>query len=896
MYALLIKFPFSSINDEKYELSLYSASTSQAVFSNALSYVASDRRSFKFVSTRTVGQVVVTTYEGTLVGDVTSEDDGRDDVFAPLVASKLKFNMMCQEFPTWLMDLCNYYTNVKAVLTVKRGTNTVERWRGYLMANTLNMTVVNELMSCPLVAVDEVGIAKYLKFRENYTSSNASPTLLELFDYYWNSHVTSDAGNSRFDNLYSILGVTMRNNLFLSRDMRLKDGGGNDVFDLLSLTINLERYFLDREACWGNVFEDLCEYLGLSFCVGSMDAGGNDCYLLAGPDYNLLEHITYTFGSSSCVKSPWRGYHDFTNQEKVGADFQVSYKPDEWKGVSVKSTPERPPVHEYLGKDNVKAIQPSTGHGEWCETRIGKKRTSPSQTIDDYEYRVFQYADIVDKEDQWIPENKYVTMEDCKLASDARFVGLGDGYFPMTDSSLGRLRPSGEDTDSMDFALSKWGMIAAKIGTYDTLRQKISPDLKNYFVVLNNKWGRLFWDGDRVPTIVDPDAQLIGTFTPFADDKSIRPNNHSYLSIDFTALFLNENIGYDIGIVENGSVDDDLKGKIQAVFPITNSFYDWQAEPEPEHPDASWYTGNLTATSHNIVYSFFPYVVARLSIGNYYWNGSSWEHHDGSTGLPTFNLPLIPESVEKYWEVATGYPHKDVLNYYYVACHPKMGASENVFRVPLDGLSVADKPLSGKVKLEIFGRIPFFNAWKSGALDDTHYNNILFMLMSDIKVEYTDEAYYADKDIKVVAKVETDPGSTTKKIKEVELSLSTPPVDGVFENCLLYNDGNNWVNLQSVHRIGGEDSTPEELKAVEMASVLSGKHEFCEFSRRFSGYDTSNIYNVGFTVRGLTECLGIYLPVTRKFNWTMETVRWKLQHVANGGRSYNISFDDSYNV
>ena len=57
-----------------------------------------------------------------------------------------------------------------------------------------------------------------------------------------------------------------------------------------------------------------------------------------------------------------------------------------------------------------------------------------------------------------------------------------------------------------------------------------------------------------------------------------------------------------------------------------------------------------------------------------------------------------------------------------------------------------------------------------------------------------------------------------------------------------------------------------------------------------------NIYNVGFTVRGLTEEIGVFMPVTRKFNWTKSMVRWNLQRVANGGRSFNGAFNKSYNV
>ena len=186
MNSILIKFPFSNSNDEDYELVLYSSRQSTD-FTEAIAAMQSDSRCFKYIETITKpltlgGNNVITVYEGTLVGEVNSEDDEREDVFEPLVASKLKFNLMCQAFPTWLMDICDYYTNVKVMLIAKNGAMRLERWRGYLMANTLNMTVVNELMACPLVAVDEVGIAKYIRFKETYPVNldTASPTLFTL--------------------------------------------------------------------------------------------------------------------------------------------------------------------------------------------------------------------------------------------------------------------------------------------------------------------------------------------------------------------------------------------------------------------------------------------------------------------------------------------------------------------------------------------------------------------------------------------------------------------------------------------------------------------------------------------------------------------------------------------
>ena len=105
MYSIKIDFPFSNINDENYVLTLYASRT--GAFANAISAMDADTKCFSKKTTQTIDGNVVTSYEGTLVGDVIAEDDEREDVFQPLVASKLKFNMACQQFPTWLMDICD---------------------------------------------------------------------------------------------------------------------------------------------------------------------------------------------------------------------------------------------------------------------------------------------------------------------------------------------------------------------------------------------------------------------------------------------------------------------------------------------------------------------------------------------------------------------------------------------------------------------------------------------------------------------------------------------------------------------------------------------------------------------------------------------------------------------
>lgn len=868
MYRLVIQFPFSSMNDERYMLVL-SASRNGA-FTAATDAMDTDTRCFKHISTTTVDGDIIKTYEGTLAGQVISSDDDREDVFKRLVSSKLRFNMACQQFPAWLMDLCNYYTNVAVVLYAFQGATKYERWRGYLMANTLNMTVVNDLMACPMVAVDEVGIAKYLKFTDNFPSGEPYLSILELIQKYRQLH------QANFSWIYTALGLTALDTLVVERDLLITDDNGNNVTDILgTLVVNLERYYLDRDATWESVIGDLCEYLGVNYCVGGIGSAGNDMYILSDADYGNTMTVTYNLTTSAMSTSNTRFFADFGNQAKVGADLQLTYKPDEWKGVKVKSKPERPPVHDYLGKDNVKPVEPSAGHGQWCETRIGQKKDSTK--IDDYKYRVFQYTKIVDKEDQWISEAEYIEMEDCHVATAARTVGIADGYFPLTDSALGHLRPTGTDTDSLDFALSKWGMITARLGTYETLRQKVSADLKDYIVILNNFWGRKYWDGDAAVSDSTSSPVMIGKLSPFASDASVRPSNQSFLTIDFSAIFLNENIGDDIrstdqSVTPNTEIDD-FEGLIQAVFPMTESIYNWEAG------EAARYTGSLTLPdSVHKVYSYYPYIYARLHIGNYFWNGSDWAYYADLADGPWFQLPLIPTgATSKYWMIATGYIHGDVNNYYYTECRPKVGASDNVFRVPLDGLSVHNQPLDGKVELEIGGRIPPFNGFNDLGVEKK--NNIIFCLIYDVEIKFTDESEISGVDIDTIGSNVVDAASKTKKTNEVSLALSTPTVDGVFSNCLLFDGGAKWHNLVAVKKNGGTAMTAEQRLADDMAPVLCGKQIFVEFSRRFAAIASDNIYNVGFTVSNLTETSGTFMPLQRTFDWTKGVVRWKMQKV-----------------
>ena len=107
---LVIKFPFQSVNEEQYILALHTQKS--GAITNVLNAMDADTECFKYIEDHIDGKFNVYEYEGTLCGSVKAEDDDREDLFEPLCTSKLKFAIACQQFPTWLMALCDQAQSV----------------------------------------------------------------------------------------------------------------------------------------------------------------------------------------------------------------------------------------------------------------------------------------------------------------------------------------------------------------------------------------------------------------------------------------------------------------------------------------------------------------------------------------------------------------------------------------------------------------------------------------------------------------------------------------------------------------------------------------------------------------------------------------------------------------
>ncbi|MBQ1774014.1 MAG: hypothetical protein IIZ97_07205 [Prevotella sp.] len=876
-YTLIIKFPFRSVNDEKYTLALHTVS--QSPMTAAKNAMLRDRRCFSHVTGQNTGDDWLDIFEGTLCGSVKAVDDARDDLFSPLCPSKLKFSIGCSEFPAWLMHLCNTATNVRAVLytdTEALATPLRVRWRGYLLCNTLNMTVVNDLLACPMVAIDDIGLAKYMPFRANCEGRPAHLSLFALFEKYWGIN-----WRDNFETAYTDLGLaTNQAALYWQRNASIDDDDGNEVKDLLhALHVNLERYYLERDATWETVLQDVCQYIGVHFVIGGYEGNYSyDNYILASYDSGSFTTYTYGLITGNTSSSASTLHTTLGNQVKMGGNVQITFEPDKWKGAKVTSKPERPPVHSYLGADNVKDITPNAGHGGFVQTRIGK--LGSGGYAEELEYWRLIYTRIVNAEDQWTDEADYVELENCKVSAAGREVG-GNGYFPMTDAALGSLKPTGNDTDTLEFITEKRGMIPVKIGSFKINNEEWVKSMYSYFMLLNNVWGRKYWDDDDAVNTDTSDTFKAATLKPFGRDGSVLSAAKAFLKIDFKAMILNENIGKMDDIFETDGVSyyPGLYGRESVVFPITRSFhsytgYEYQITGRLENHGANWFANETTA-----------YLTVRISIGNWFYVYDSvnhvwaWNYYANAADAPLSKMPIVGPIDEK-WVPSSGAANGVVSNYYYVELQPKRRIFDDGFIIPLEGISNHSHALQGEMKVEIWWPTASLNYYEAGA--GPKRNNILSILIHDIEVSYTDEAEMTDADIEVKSVQETDPDSNTKELKELQLELSTPKVDGVFNNCLLYDGGKMWHNLQAIRTQGGSFITPEDYLSGMIARVYSRPAVWMELNRPFSAGGYGDVANIDFRVVGLSEApLVTFVPVERTFDYTKGWVKWKLQQLSS---------------
>lgn len=869
MNYLIIRFPFSSVNDEQYMLAvcLHHPVSLQSV----MDVLNADNQVFTPGLSYTDGTDNIYNYTGTLQGSVQVVDDERDDFYEPIVASKLTFNMACETFPEWLMQYCDM--RWASVILYKDNEKNVELWRGYLVAQSLNMTVVRDKLACSMVAVDEIGMAKYMPL--NKTLITGMHTLLigvimEMFHniHYYQGFTLYGINGIGFDRYYQLLGLTQSNAMLWHRNMALVNDDGDELDDLpAEMIVNLDRWLNDDKATWHDVFDAVFRYLGVTLCMGGWQGlGANDAYVLSCPtDGGSIKQYQYYFGSGS-TEITGTQFAELVNPFKIGGDLQVSVEPNRYKSVTVKSEPRRWERHDYLTDAEYKPVDPDKAvRHEW-----GTTQDATNGPFDTYGWHKLVYIKPTTNEE------KYVTLPDCQDGEG--YLMARNGILPYDDllSCVGMGQPTGAVANSLDFITFKEGATCVKIGGGEIGGVDENKHLVPFFIILNHMWSNMW---NLAPYTMQSshiaDTPFL-TFTPFADNGPTHPSERHYLTLSMRVKFIRENMS--IGAKADGSPLHWLWFASPGVG-HTMRVLDWQSPAilmpceESEYPDfedpASIYTGNVSAWNQ-------IYFTARLRVGDHYWNGSAWVTTPATCDIRLWNSTSEVTEVDKY-----GIRTIETKNYYYTFGSPYAGntsvdkMTDPKMLVDCRGVSLPNAPLQGQLKLEILGQIRFQNTIPGS---QGVANSVPFILIDNVDIGWTDAAEIMGENIVNKQTVFMDYYSETKEDMERELEMASPTVDGFFDNTLVFDGGKVIHNVATVVAQGGStDRQPEQMLASQLGQQYSDGQCFVELSTPIH-YD-DNLHNVGFVVKGLTEVAGTFLPVKRTFDYRMERMRVKLQRV-----------------
>ena len=872
MYYCIIKFPFSSVNDNNYTLALCLNSTSD--FEAVNNILAEDTELFTRKPTQLVSGDTVYNWEGTLTGTVKSTDDEREDMWTPLVCSKLSFNMACQDFPVWLMEYCN---NNRARVIVYKNTpaRNIEQWRGYLIAQTLNMTVVRNLLSCPLVAVDEVAMAKYMNFKATteYATNDHWCTLFGLMEHYHDLHQSRglSAATPGFEKLYTILNLSHTDRMLWHRSLALVDSNGDPINDLPStLVVNLDRWLQDKEATWENCLSELCEYLGVTFAVGSYGLMVvNDAYLLTCPtDDPTVQQFVYTFGSQTVVSHSTNQYFTLSNPAKIGGNLQITAEPDRYKEVVLTSKPERWEGHEYLTEEHYKPVDEAKSvRFEW-----GESDTVPPSSLQEYGWHKLKYLKPLADEDD------YLTIPPC--ANGEGYVMARNGELPYVDldSCDGVTEPEPSVADTLDFITFKEGccviaMGEGQIGGVDEDRM-----LKKYFLILNHMWGNMLGrPSHTMQTEHLADTNWV-TFKPFGTMAGVHPSEKHFLSVKMAVKFIRENFPSAVNAAHNTYLflKDEGSGAVGITFatpamimPCESSLFDFSSRS----------AANTFNASLSLWYAL--YFEAYIRIGNFYYNGTNWVLVGNNDTPPKCQVTMWSESNEIDHVTPDGQYVVTTANYYYNISSPYRMSNTvdrytNSTRLLANagGVSIHNQPLHGQLEMQILGQIRFQQSQY-----ETVQNSVPFLLINDVEFGYTDEAEFVENDDEMKQKIVMDAQSKTKTTLERSLKMASPTVDGFFNNVLVYDNGKAWQNLRQVKMQGSLPLLfpPEWDLARRLSNQYGSGQLYVELETPIH-YD-DNVHNVCFRIQGLTETAGTFLPVKRTFDYTLERMLVKLMRI-----------------
>lgn len=881
MKSIYIYFPISTVQyEERYMLGLefdWTQSLQDAIDADSA-----------FTAKTTQYSEVTATYEGMLNGDIKIKTDSRDTIYAPLVTSKLNFNLVSHNFPSWIMEATQYYTSVRCVLCARIKNEWSEAWRGYLWGNTLNSTVVDDWIKTSIYALDELSMAKYIKVGNTIGEYGKSRRLWSYFAYY------KSFNDSNFGWIYTLMGSNSTDQIYWDDNLCLKDSNGNPLPDLLG-TLWLDSYMYvnydneDEMQKWSDLFTDVCDLLGVTFCVGGY-SWPKDAYLITtmNPQERNVNYTRFTHDNeyyTGVTTSTTSNFMTITPSEKVDASFNITLQPQKWKGAKFTSEAKRYEVHEYLDDDNLEYYN----EDKYCLERWGTSGKS-TNTIAQYcivkpMYHKLYYMKPTSKENNYISATtQNINLNYTPGGQDMRFENLAYliHYNYISADTQAQNYDYPKTADTLDYLITKRGAAIVKMGTFERRDVEEDSDLENYLIMMNHKWYQAYhfplFHSDIA--INDGDA-LTGNdfayvkFMPWKNHQIRHTNEDYYLQIDYSMLAIDENKGvidfptsaspYHRTYIGNTQID---------AWPCTETNFDYDDD------NSGWDCVVGSYYDNEPIQGFPPMIQLRATIGDRYLDSrGNWMPLSQQGHYPAgYNMRNFPDSYDTCVYAISAMT--DSFGYKFTApyntLHPRNDGGKKRFLLNVGGYGGAGAPIDGNVEIEFWGPAVCYD-WGKNAHS---YRNNIYYLLKDIEFKFTDMAEIEGKDMVLETTDIYDTLSKTKEIRKKEFNLCSPKYSGLFYNCFKYSDGKGIYNARKYYKQNNLlSSEPAEQIVLRNYTEYDWPSPMTiDLKMRYHAED--NYYHNQLIISGLTEAPNeIFVVREKTFNITRNIVDFKADRV-----------------
>ena len=874
--SILIEFPISTVQYENdYMLGIemdYSATLEARL-----------RDDDAFVESGSTEACLI--FEGMLNGDTVVQTDGRDGIFDPLISSKLKFNIVSHNFPSWLMEECDYYTDVRCALAFKNDKGQwEEQWRGYLWGNTLNSRVVEDYIVTPVFALDEIGMTKYLKVYNTIGQYGKSRKLWNYFAYY------KSLNDSYFGHIYQFMELAYSSDSILwDSPYCLHDANDEELVDFLSI-LNFDSYgyvYQDEEndkLTWHDLFFDVCQYLGVTFMVGSHGSTANDSYLIETPEaktrnenYTRIRHNNESVTATTATSGG--SWTTIVPNEKVNADFNITLEPTKYKGVKVKSEVKRYEAHDYLDDENLDFYdKDSYVLHRWGI--VGDGPTIATYCVDNPRYHKLYYMKPKTKEEQFMT----VKTENITQSNNPNAMYLINlGYIQADLNAQNYDYPAAKN--NLGYLLTKMGSAVVKLGEFDMREDTEDNSLDNYLILMNHKWCNGGWADDSIAAIDHTSTYALTgndfesvNLKPFGNHEIRHNNEEHYLMVDYDLMCLNENLGELDRLTSTSPYHvQDMRGSEALAMPSTTTDYDYTDEGNAYGSEiGSYYNGQD-------IQGYPPIIRWEAEHGQYELTERGQWAISGTTGLTYgYNMQHWPEGYDKcvYAISASTDSFGYKYNPYYNQLKPKSGGGKKDMLINMYQYGGPNAPIDGVLKMKILSPSICFD-WKNNKIG---YLNNIFFLLNNFKFKFTDLAEILGKPTEYEEMDVYDTLSKTKVLDEINYNLSTPQYDGLFYNCFQYNADNGKLikNARNFYRYGNQmiGSSMEYWGVEAMANYVAPAPMKVDLSMRFDGLTDRNLlWNNHLLIDDMTETPYMYEVTEKTIYINRNIIKYKADRV-----------------